>query len=198
MKKALTVLLLPLAVLLLGGCATSSAPAAGASKAPKQLGVDQILPFVHIDGFGTETPSPAWLAWEFEAQGYVKYQITYTSCTCRQESINVKSTLYIEISKQGSKSRIKNLYFHYWGDSPVTPAGQTRDEIEKTFMAKMPGMDQKALADVDIITGATVTTINLKQIGAAILDYHKKNYPQDSGIEVEIGPDAVTGATAEE
>jgi major membrane immunogen (membrane-anchored lipoprotein) len=190
MKKALGGLLVTL--VLLGACTTTPVPV-GKSKAV--LGQQQILPYEHIDGFGTRTDSPGWIAWEFEAQGYVKYQITYTSCTCRQESINVKSLLYVEITKQGPASRIKRLMFNYWGDSPVTPAGNTREQIEENYMKKLAGLNKSNLDSVDVIAGATVTTVNLRQISAAILDYHVKNYPTDSGIEVEITPDALTGAT---
>ncbi len=182
----------------LGGCASSAAPgSAVVSKAPKQLGSDQILPFVHIDGFGTPTDSAAWIAWEFEAQAYVKYQIAYTSCTCRQESINVRSLLYVEVTKQGAASRIKRLMFNYWGDSPKMPAGNTREEIETGFMKLLPGQSLETLDDVDVVAGATVTTVNLKQINAALLAYHLKSYPQDSGIAVDIDVDAVTSATVE-
>lgn len=181
------------ALLSLGGCASSPAKAASATTA--RLGTEKILSYEHIDGFGTRTETPAWLAWEFEAQGYVKYQVVYTSCTCRQESINILSMLYVEVTKEGPDSRIKNLYFHFWGDSPVTPAGNTREQMEKEYMAKLPGKSKADVDSVDVITGATVTTINLRQIANAVLDYHVKHYPEDSGMEVPIGPDALSGAT---
>lgn len=181
------------ALVLLSGCATTST-SVGKAKVP--LGLEQILPYEHIDGFGTRTDSPGWIAWEFEAQGYVKYQIAFTSCTCRQESINVKSLLYVELTKQGPDSRIKRLMYNYWGDSPVTPVGNTREQIEENYMKKLAGRNRNNLDSVDVIAGATVTTVNLRQISAAILDYHIRNYPTDSGIEVEITPDALTGATA--
>ncbi len=193
MKRVL--LTLPLLVFVLAGCATG--PATPSAAAPKLFGANQILPFVHIDGFGTEDESAAWLAWEFEAQTYVKYQVAYTSCTCRPESINARSLLYVEVTKQGAGSRIKRISFNYWGDSPKMPSGITREEVETGFMPKMPGTTLTSLAGVDVVAGATVTTINLKQIGLALLQYHQKAYPVDTGIVEDISVDTVAAATEE-
>ena len=56
MRKARThaaALALLTAGVLLGGCAGTPAAKAPAAAAP--MGADQILPYVHIDGFGTPT-----------------------------------------------------------------------------------------------------------------------------------------------
>lgn len=159
--------------------------------------VQQILPYGHIDGFGTKTDTAAWIAWEFEAQAFVRYQIAYTSCTCRQESINKRSLLYLEIAKGKNGGKVHKIYFDYWGDSPVMPEGMKREEIESGFVPKFVNIKASTLDSIDTISGATVTTANLKQIVGAVLAYHDKKYSNTAIQEApDIAPDAVSGATS--
>ena len=190
MKRLLIVSLVSL--LVLASCAT--APSSG--NVTGEIGTDQILPYVHIDGFGTPTDSAAWIAWEFEALNFVKYQVAYTSCTCRPESINARSLLYVEVSKAEAGGKILKLYFNYWGDSPKFPSGYTREEVEQNFMPLLVGQRAEAVEGVDVISGATVTTINLKQITGAILAYHNQKYPSIGMIDDDV--DATSAATGGE
>lgn len=191
MRKAAFFALLPL--LAFAGCATTG----GAAGASGVIGVEQILPYVHVDGFGTPTDTPAWIAWEFEALGYVKYQIAYTSCTCRPESINARSLLFVEVTKDERGGKIRELKFDHWGDSPKMPSGVTKEEIVDGFMPLLVGQRLDTIESVDVISGATVTTVNLRQITEALLTYHNAKYPavgiSDDGDE----PDATSSATSE-
>lgn len=182
--------------LLATSCA--GAPAAVVAEAAPAPGSDQILPFVHIDGFGTPDDSFAWIAWEFEAQAYVKYQIAFTSCTCRPESINERSLLYVEIAKSETGGKIRKIYYEYWGDSPQMPSGVKRAEIEEGFVPLLVNKKLDTLDSVDVMTGATVTTVNLKQIAAAVLAYHNAKYPAVGIPEPEDYVDTTTGATKQE
>ncbi len=170
----------------------AKAPAAAAPATP---GLSQILPYTHVDGFGTPTPEVAWLAWEFEALDFVKYQVTYTSCTCRPESINKKSLLYVEVTKGGTGGKIRRVKFDYWGDSLVMPDGSTREEIEKNWMPKLPNKMGAGIAAIDTMSGATVTTVNLKQILKALLEYHEAHYGNPSLPPAPDFIDTVSGAT---
>lgn len=191
MKKLFVVAVI--ALLLLSSCV--GGPATKADAAQSVAGTELILPYVHVDGFGTPTDLPAWIGWEFEAQEYVRYQIAYTSCTCRQDSINKISMLFVEVAKSEKGGKTRKVSFDYWGDSPKMPAGVTREEIEEGFMPKLVNVKLDTLEDVDVMSGATVTTINLKQILAALLKYHNAKYPAIGVPEPEDYVDVVSAAS---
>ncbi len=195
-------------VLSLGACAggpsaTSSATKAAKTKTqpaatpvPAQFpGDGQLLKFTHVDGFGTETDDTAWLAWQFEALDYVKYQIAYTSCTCRPESINKRSLLYVEVTKGGTGGKIRRVWFDYWGDSPVMPEGAKREEIEDGWMPKLANQKLEGIEKLDTLSGATVTTVNLKTILEAVLKYHNAHYANPALPEAADYADATSSAT---
>ena len=176
---------------LLSACAGAPAPVASAPA----LGADRILPYVHVDGFGTETDEAAWIAWEFEAQSFVKYQVAFTSCTCRPESINERSLLYIEVAKSEKGGKIRKLWYEYWGDSPKFPSGSDRKQVESEFVPLFPNKKLDTLDQIDTIAGATVTTVNLKQIAKAVLAYHNAKYPAPGVPEPADFVDATSSAT---
>jgi len=176
---------------LLSACAGAPAPVASAPA----LGADRILPYVHVDGFGTETDEAAWIAWEFEAQAFVKYQVAFTSCTCRPESINERSLLYIEVAKSEKGGKIRKLWYEYWGDSPKFPSGSDRKQVESEFVPLFPNKKLDTLDKIDTIAGATVTTVNLKQIAKAVLAYHNAKYPAPGVPEPADFVDATSSAT---
>lgn len=201
MKKALPFLAIAAALaalaFLVGGC--TSAPASGSAAVSVPAGTERILPYTHIDGFGTPSDQVAWLSWEFEALDFVKYQIDYISCTCRPDSINKQSLLYVEIAKGGTGGKIRKVWFDYWGDSPYMPDGTTREEIETNFMPKLVNTKAADVEALDTMSGATVTTVNLKQILGALLAYHNEKYAAPGLPEApDYDVDAESGATAAE
>lgn len=185
------------AAMALGGCAGT--PAAGASAVAVQVtGTDRILPYTHVDGFGNPSDQVAWISWEFEALEFVKYQIDYISCTCRPDSINKQSLLYVEVAKGGTGGKIRKVWFDYWGDSPYMPDGTTREEIETNFMPKLVNTKAADVEALDTMSGATVTTVNLKQILGALLEYHNGKYSAPGLPEAPDFIDAESGATSAE
>ncbi len=160
-------------------------------------GAEMLLPFTHIDGFGTPTDNIGWIAWEFEAIDFVKYQVAYVSCTCRPDSINKRSLLYVEVNKGGTGGKTRKVWFDFWGDSQAMPDGTTREEVEKGFMPKLVNIKATALDGIDAMSGATVTTVNLKQILKALLAYHDSKYTKPGMPEAPDYADAVSGATGE-
>lgn len=193
MKKAVIVATALAALVALASCASAPSGATAAASVP---GAARILPVVHIDGFGTPTDELAWIAWEFEAQTFVRYQIVYISCTCRQESVNKQSMLFLEIAKGKSGGRIHRIFFDFWGDSPVMPEGVTRKEIEDGYVPKFVNVKSADIDPIDTIAGATVTTINLKQITKAVLAYHDAKYT--AAVEAPMYEvDATSAATSE-
>lgn len=98
-----------------------------------------IVPINHIDGPRNESNFYAFVHFKYLARDYIKYQITYLSCTCRAASVNYWQTAYVELTLPESKAAddvvIRYLSFdrdptdHYtvgfWGDSDPTPEGVT-------------------------------------------------------------------------
>lgn len=96
-----------------------------------------IVPIDHIDGPRNESSFYAFVHYKYKARDYIKYQITYLSCTCRAASVNYWQTAYVELSLPESKVAdevtVRYLSFDkdpngeynggFWGDSNPTPAG---------------------------------------------------------------------------
>ena len=94
-----------------------------------------VIPFSHIDGPKDEDLFYAFVPFKYVARNYIKYQVTFISCTCRSADVNVWSTAYVELTLPSSgkigDSAIRTLSFdadstgHYlggfWGDSNPPP-----------------------------------------------------------------------------
>ena len=69
------------------------------------------LPFNHIDGPKEEDMFYAFVPFKYVARSYIKYQVTFISCTCRSADVNVWSTAYLELTTPSSgkaSSRMTN------------------------------------------------------------------------------------------
>lgn len=88
-----------------------------------------IIPFNHINGPRNEWKFYALVNFQFKERNYVKYQVTYLSCTCRAANVNYWQTAYVELSltTKAENAKLRTLSFdkdaedHYiagfWGDS---------------------------------------------------------------------------------
>lgn len=107
-----------------------------------------IIPFSHINGPRDEHEFYAFVNFKYVARNYIKYQITYLSCTCRSAAVNYWMTAYVELTLPESKnikdSKIRTLSFDYdaeedylagyWGDSNPTPAGATYEDFKAEYI----------------------------------------------------------------
>lgn len=108
-----------------------------------------VIPVSHINGPREEFNFYAFVNFKYVARNYVKYQITYLSCTCRSAAVNYWSTMYVEMTLPDSKdindAEIKYMSFDYdsegaylagfWGDSNPTPAGHTYEDIKEEYIS---------------------------------------------------------------
>lgn len=119
--------------------------------------VDNVLPFVHINGHGEETEKNGFILFEVEVRDYVKYQVAYLSCTCRDKVVNYWQVAYIEINKYTNDVRTISFTTdgeggHYtpgtWGDSSgdANQNGVTFEMFETDFFPWLVG---KTSADLD-------------------------------------------------
>ena len=128
-----------------------------------------VIPFSHIDGPKDEDLFYAFVPFKYVARSYIKYQVTFISCTCRSADVNVWSTAYVELTLPSSgkieDAAIRTLSFdadstaHYlggfWGDSnppPTAPAAtyeKVKAEMIPYYIGKTYGqlMGYSTIAD---------------------------------------------------
>lgn len=116
-----------------------------------------VIPIEHINGPREEHDFYAFVNFKYKARNFIKYQVTYLSCTCRSAEVNYWSTAYVEMTlpKSGNidDSVIKYMSFdkdsegHYlagfWGDSSPTPAGATYEDFKREYIPFFIGKDYK-------------------------------------------------------
>lgn len=153
--------------------------------------VVSVIPHAHIDGPKNETPFYAFVNFKYRARDYIKYQVSYLSCTCREASVNMWQTMYVELTLPESKNpddvKVKFLSFekdstgHYnggnWGDSDPVPTGVTYDTIKTEYISFFPQKDSKYIHSISTID-----------------DIKAEEYQEGQGRE-NFTTDALSGAT---
>ena len=124
-----------------------------------------IIPINHINGPRDEHDFYAFVNFKYKARNYIKYQITYLSCTCRSADVNYWMTAYVELTLPDSgnieDSKIRTLSFDYdaeghylagfWGDSNPTPAGNTYEEFKEQYIPFFVGKDYAYIKTLDVV-----------------------------------------------
>ena len=126
-----------------------------------------VIPFSHIDGPKDEDLFYAFVPFKYVARNYIKYQVTFISCTCRSADVNVWSTAYVELTLPSSgkigDSAIRTLSFdadstgHYlggfWGDSnpPPTAPNANYDLVKAEMIPYYIGKTYDQLKDKSTI-----------------------------------------------
>ena len=156
MKKIVFIIMSLVLVVTLAAC--EDAPCVGVECVGGAGGTEPVMEFDHLNGHGVVTPRNAYILFEYEQRDFVKYQVTYLSCTCRSADLNYWQVAYVEVEK--SSNKIIAITFgedgeggHYtagmWGDSSPTPAGKTLEDFENEFI---PWLIGKTSADLDGIS----------------------------------------------
>jgi len=120
---------------------------------------DQAITYIHLNGHGEETEKIAFILFEVEVRDYVKYQVAYLSCTCRDKVVNYWNVMYIEVNK--FTQDVRTLSFdtdgatgHYtpgtWGDSSGDPNqnGVTFEQFKADFFPWVVGKTLDDLAGI--------------------------------------------------
>ena len=124
-----------------------------------------IIPINHINGPRDEHDFYAFVNFKYKARNYIKYQITYLSCTCRSADVNYWMTAYVELTLPDSgnieDSKIRTLSFDYdaeghylagfWGDSNPTPAGNTYEEFKEQYIPFFVGKGYAYIKTLDVV-----------------------------------------------
>ena len=129
-----------------------------------------IIPIHHIDGPQEEDLFYGFVSFKYQARGYMKYQVTFISCTCRSADVNYWTTAYVDLTLPESglldDAAIRTLSFGpdgtqryaagFWGDSNPIPSGQTFEQIQEQYLpyyvgktyAQLKGMS--TINDIDL------------------------------------------------
>ena len=122
--------------------------------------VENAIQFTHISGHGDETEKNAFILLEWELRDYVRYQVTYLSCTCRNADVNYWQVAFVEINFYTNDLRTisfsEDSGGHYvggmWGDSDPTPEGKSLTNFEDEFIPWLIGKDLTDLDGISVFT----------------------------------------------
>ncbi len=186
MKKVLAFLLC--AVLLLSGGAAAHADLT-------------TLDYTQYASGGTPTELQAVILFENKNSTFTRYQVAYTSCTCRGPETNYSSVMYIELLntketadeasiRQISLGEIDGVTVGLWGDSnPIMGhPDYTSEYMDEHLVQKLVGTNKaqydawEGYGDVietvepDAVSGATVSVSNMTSVIKALFQYHADKY----------------------
>ena len=136
-----------------------------------------VIPFHHIDGPQEEDLFYAFVPFKYIARSYVKYQVTYLSCTCRSADVNVWSTAYVEltlpssgkIEDEATYEKVKAEMIPYYTDKTY---GQLMGYSTIADFTDYSEGEGRADLSVDAFTGATVSSNNILRMLQALFAYH--------------------------
>ena len=186
MKKSVLALLF--AVLVLAG---SVSMAAGLTT----------VPYTQYSSGGTATELEAVILFENKNSTFTRYQVAFTSCTCRGAESNYRSVMYIELLNNkatADEAKIRSISFGevkgttvgMWGDSsPIyMQPEKTVEYMDEHFVQKFVGMTKAdvdqwegygkvvSTVDADAVSGATVSVSNITSVIKAMFQYHADKY----------------------
>ena len=170
----------------------------GAAQAFAEL---KTIPYTQYASGGTPTELEAVILFENKNSTFTRYQVAFTSCTCRGPESNYRSVMYIELlntKDTADEAAIRTISFGMkdgftvgmWGDSnPVfMRPDYTKEYMDENFVQKLVGTtkaqydawegygDILEAVDVDAVAGATVSVSNVTSVIRALFQYHADKY----------------------
>ncbi len=160
-----------------------------------------MIPYTQYASGGTPTELEAVILFENKNKTFTRYQIAFTSCTCRGPEKNYRSVMYIELlntKETAADASIRQISFGeldgqtvgMWGDSnPIMGhPDYTPEYMDENLIQKLVGTC-KAQYDVwegygsvidsvepDAVSGATVSVSNLTSVIKSLFQYHTDKY----------------------
>lgn len=124
-----------------------------------------IIPINHINGPRDEHQFYAFVNYKYVSRAFIRYQVTYLSCTCRSADVNYWMTAYVELTLPTSgdinDSTIRSLSYDYdhdghylagfWGDSNPTPAGATYEQFKEQYIPFFIGKNYKYIRTLNVV-----------------------------------------------
>lgn len=159
------------------------------------------IPYTQYASGGTATDLEAVILFENKNSTFTRYQVAYTSCTCRGAESNYRSVMYIELlntKDTADEAAIRSICFGQkdgitvgmWGDSdPVyMRPDYTKEYMDENFVQKLVGTTKAQYdawegygdilepVDVDAVAGATVSVSNITSVIRSLFAYHADKY----------------------
>ena len=159
------------------------------------------LSYTQYASGGTPTEMEAVILFENKNSTFTRYQVAFTSCTCRGPESNYRSVMYIELlntKDTAEEALIRSICFGekdgvtvgMWGDSnPVyMRPDYTKEYMDENFVQKLVGTskadfdawegygDILEAVDADAVTGATVSVSNVTSVIRSLFQYHADKY----------------------
>lgn len=157
--------------------------------------------FKHYASGGTETDMVATILFESANKTFTKYQVAFTSCTCRDAAMNFSSVMYVEIlntKDTPEEASIRCISFGEvdgytpgtWGDSNPIHGNEnlTFEYLDENFIQKLTKVSKQEFdnwggygtqvsnIEMDALTGATVSTANTTSVLKSLMEYHAAKY----------------------
>ena len=124
-----------------------------------------IIPIDHVNGPREEYNFYAFVNFKYKARNYIKYQITYLSCTCRSADVNYWMGAYVELTLPESgkieDAEIRTFSYDYdaeekylagfWGDSNPTPAGATYEDFKAEYIPFFVGKNYEYISTLKFV-----------------------------------------------
>ena len=161
----------------------------------------ETIPYTQYASGGTPTDLEAVILFENSNKTFTRYQVAYTSCTCRGPEKNYRSVMYIEILntkktpeeaaiRQISLGELDGVTVGLWGDSnPVMGhPDYTAEYMDENLVQKLVGTskaqydawegygDTIETVNPDAVSGATVSVSNMTSLIKALFQYHTDKY----------------------
>ena len=159
------------------------------------------FPYTQYASGGIPTELEAVILFENKNSTFTRYQVAFTSCTCRGPERNYRSVMYIELlnTKQtAEEASIRSISFGeldgatvgLWGDSnPVMGRPDyTAEYMNENFVQALVGTSKAMYdgwdgygtmveaVDADAVTGATVSVSNITSVLRGLFQYHAAKY----------------------
>lgn len=159
------------------------------------------IPYTQYASGGIPTDLNAVILFESSNSTFTKYQVSFTSCTCRDAASNYSSVIYAELlntKETANEAAIRAVTFlknegytvGLWGDSdPIHDAPTyTREYMDEHFVQKLVEATKSEFdawggygtqlerIEVDAVSGATVSTSNTTSLLQALFTYHTNKY----------------------
>lgn len=153
--------------------------------------------YTHYASGGTEEEETAVILFEYPNSTFTSYQVAFISCTCRDQSVNYYSVMYIELVNTKDKpedATIRSITFSdgkgMWGDSNPTygTTNYTPQYFDENFIQPLVGKTKADFdawggykkqiegIDVDAVTAASVSTSNITSCIKSLFEYHVNKY----------------------
>ena len=159
------------------------------------------IPYTQYASGGTPTDLEAVILFENKNSTFTRYQVAYTSCTCRGPEKNFRSVMYIELLntkdtpeeasiRQISLGELDGVTVGLWGDSnPVMGhPDYTYEYMDEHLIQKLVGTskaqydawegygDLIETVEPDAVSGATVSVSNITSVIQSLFQYHADKY----------------------